>query len=90
MITLTSDLRVAFDQIGVKFMSICNENREELEAIARKAVESFDFETVITAGIHQKIRQGLEDAFSEIDLNDSMSVLIWNEINKKLGGIVED
>ncbi len=84
MITLTSDLRLAFDQIGIKFQSIINENRATLEQIAKNAVENFDFETVLTEHINSKINEGLEEAFNEIDLKENLKIKIWDEINKKL------
>ena len=84
MITLKSDLRLAFDQIGFQFQSIVNENREKLEIIAKNAVENFDFETVLKEHIKSKIEQGLEEAFDEIDLKENLKIKIWDEINKKL------
>ena len=80
MIKLQSDLRISFDQIGIKFQSIVNDHREQLEEITRKIVEEFDFQTLLK----EHIEEGLEKAFDKIDLSENLTIEIWNEINKRL------
>lgn len=87
MLRLESDLKISFEQIGIKFQSIVNEERDRLEAIAKEAVENFDFENVLRMHITEKINEGLEAAFSEIDLKENLKIKIWGEINKKLDQI---
>ena len=84
MITLESDLRISFDQIGIKFQSIINDHRKELEEIIKNAVSNFDFKAALEWHIQKKIKSGLEDAFSEISLKENMKIKIWDEIEKRL------
>jgi len=84
MITLESDLRVSFDQIGIKFQSIINDHRKELEEIIKNAISNFDFKAALEWHIQKKIESGLEDAFSEISLKENMKIKIWDEIEKRL------
>lgn len=84
MITISSDLRLSFEQLGIKFQRILTEHQEELEVLTKKAVESFDFEGVLESHIHSVIQYGIERAFDDVDLSDKFRVEIWNEIEKRL------
>lgn len=84
MITLTSDLKLAFEQLQIKFMSILDGHRAEIEELTKKAVDSFDFEDVLRSHVHDLMREGLDKVFSEIDLSDRFRTIIWTEIEKKM------
>ena len=85
MIELRSDVNMCFENINLKFISILNERRREFEEIVRKVVSEFDFESAFASHINTKIEEGLEKAFDEIDLSETLKVKIWNEIEKRLG-----
>lgn len=84
MLTLKSDLEVSFEHLVIKFQSILDEHRDQLEEIVRKTVDDFDFEEILQRHIKYKIEEGIEKAFSEIDLSDSLKTKIWNEIEKRV------
>jgi hypothetical protein len=84
MITVESDIKLAFDQLRYKFQSILNEHSQEIETIVRNAIANFNFEEVLKAHVEGKINQGLEEAFNEIDLKESLKSKIWAEIEKKM------
>jgi hypothetical protein len=83
-IQLHSDLRLSFEQIGIKFQSILTEYQEQFETLSRRALESFDFEKAFAEHIHGCIEDGLEKAFSEIDLSERFKIEIWHEVEKRL------
>ena len=83
-IRLESDLRLSFEQLGIKFQSLLDESRYQFEELCKKAIDNFDFEEVFEIHIHRCIRDGLSKAFSEIDLSEKFKVEIWNEIEKRL------
>ena len=84
MITITSDIALSFNQLTIKFQSILDDHKEEIEAMTRKAVAEFDFEAVLKAHIQNKIEEGLSKAFESIDLSERFQTMIWKEIDEKL------
>jgi len=84
MITITSDIALSFKQLTIKFQSILDDHKEEIEAMTRKAVAEFDFEAVLKAHIQNKIEEGLSKAFESIDLSERFQTMIWKEIDEKL------
>ena len=86
MINLTSDIRIEFEQLGIRFQSILNNKQEELEAIIKRVIDNFDFETLLEVHIEKKIKEGLERAFDEIGVSDQLKIKIGNEIEKRING----
>lgn len=84
MITLESDLKLSLDELNIKFISMLNGHRDELEMIIDKAVESFDFEKVLTEHVHNIIEDALYKAAQEIDLTDNIKALIWSKIEENI------
>ena len=55
MITLQSDLKLSFEELGIKFHSMLKDNQDDLESLIRKAVDNFDFETEIKHHVNKKM-----------------------------------
>ena len=85
MIHLTSDLRLNFEQLGIRFQAILNDHKDELDTILKKAVLDFDFENVVAQHAHNIIHEGLEKAFSEIDISEQLKIKIWAELERRMG-----
>ena len=86
MINLTSDIRMEFEQLGIRFQSVLNDKQEELEAIIKRVIDNFDFETLLEVHIEEKIKEGLKRAFDGIDISDQLKIKIGNEIEKRING----
>jgi hypothetical protein len=84
MITVTSDLRIAFEQMGIKVRSLLDSHKAEIDAIVKQAIDNFDFERVLTEHVQDKIRQGLSDAMYDIDLTETLKQRIWAQIETSL------
>ena len=81
---LESDLKISFEQLNIKFQSMLNDKRDELEKIVKNIIDNFDFEKLLKYHIEAKIKESLEKAFDEIDLSENLKIKLWNEIEKKL------
>jgi len=85
IIQIETDIKIVLPQIGRKMRQILSDKANEIDAIIKKAIDEFDFEEVLTEHIKDKITEGIEEAFSDINLKQSMEDKIWVEINKRLG-----
>ena len=85
LITLNSDLRLSFEEMNIRFMSILDDKRDELTGILRMAMDEFDFTKAFEEHVQAKIHEGLDKAFDEIDISARLKVLIWNELERRLG-----
>ena len=83
-IELRSDLSVSFKELGIAFQKIIHGYKDEFDRISKQAIDNFDFEKELEYHIHNCIRDGLERAFSDIDLSERFKVEIWSEIEKRL------
>ena len=59
MITLNTDIKLEFDQLRQHYMNYMDGHKEELNKIIEKAINSFDFEKVMTEYVHEAIREAL-------------------------------
>jgi len=84
MIQIQSDIRLSFEELKISFQSILDNRRDEFKAICKNAVDNFDFEKALTNHINDKINEGLEKAFSGIDLSETLQRQIWNEIEDRM------
>lgn len=87
-ITLETDIRVSFDQLGIKFHDMMYDKSEELKALLQNILNNFDFETALKNHVEAKIRDSVCEAMTQIDLSSDLKRIIWAEIEKKLGGVV--
>ena len=84
MLTINSDIKVCFEQLNIKFQSLVDIHKKELETLTANAIKGFDFETAIDFHVKNKLSQGLDRAFEEIDISDKFKQIIGNEIESKL------
>ena len=84
-ITMSTDIKVHFNTLQIQFQKILDNHAEEIERLTEKAVADFDFEESLRIYVHARIRLSMEEAFREIDVTDKIKLLIWNEIEKRLG-----
>lgn len=84
MITLQTDIKLSMEDLGVSFNRLLDDHSDELKRISREAVDSYDFETVLTKYIHEKIDKALKQHFETIHLAPDIRELIWADINKRI------
>ena len=87
MMTLTSDIRLSFEAIGVRFQSILNEKYGELEEVINNVVDNFDFEKVLTAHVNNLIEEGIEKAAENVDLSGALKDILFKEIDNRLSKV---
>ena len=85
MFTIDSDIRISFEQLGIKFHTIMDTYKDEFDRITKEAVANFDFETAIKAHVQAKIEEGLEEAYNEISLSEPIKNKFFEALEIKLG-----
>ena len=84
MVTLETDLRLHFDQIGARFHSMCMERQEIIEGMMQEAINKFDFQSLIDDAVHTKLRHAIEKAIDDIDISESIKSMLWAELERRL------
>ncbi len=90
MLTVNSDVNVCFEQLNIKFQSLVDMQKKELETLTANAIKDFDFKTALDFHVKNKLSEGIDRAFYEIDLSDKFKSLIRNEIEDKLATFFKD
>jgi len=80
---LETDIKLRLPELRFKLRQILHDKDDEIDKIIKNAVDTFDLTKVLTEHINDKIAEGIDDAFYEMDLKEEMKSLIWVELNKR-------
>lgn len=83
-ILIETGIRASFDDLQIQFLSVLQDYGDDFKRIIQAAIDNFDFESLLTDHVRSKIIEGLEKAFDEIDMTNTLKVMVWNELEKKL------
>lgn len=88
-VTLTTDLKVHFDQLGTMFQTMVANKQEELRKIMEAHLESFDFDRVLEEHIHELINRSIKKAFDNIDPSNDLECMILEKLRIRINKISE-
>jgi len=80
-IRIDTDIKVRMPELALKFRQCLLARADEFDNLVKNIVDAFDF---ITNHINEKITDGIDAAFDEMNLQEDMKALIWAELNKRL------